>query len=367
MKIERAVLREVPLELIQPFQSSTGSVTHRRVLVLTLDAEGLEGWSECVAPAEPTYTYETTDTAWHVLTEMILPRAVGVDVSDPAHALPAAADIRGHPMAKAAVEMGVWDLAARARGVSLAEMLGGSRSHVPVGVALGMMATVEELGDEIARHLEAGYRRVKLKIDRGRDVDVLTAVRERFPSLALWADANSAYTLGDVALLQELDPLDLEMIEEPLAPGAFLDCARLQERIATPICLDESIVSESDAALAVELGSCRVVNLKPGRVGGLEASRRILDRLTAAGVSVWCGGMLESGIGRAHNLALASLPGFTLPGDISAGRRYWERDIVAPEFEVVAGEMAVPTDPGIGVQVDVERIEVLTVRSAEFG
>jgi O-succinylbenzoate synthase len=367
VRIERAVLREMPLTLAEPFQSSAAVITNRRVVLLSLHAEGLEGWSECVALSAPTYTYETTDTAWQVLTELILPNVMGLDVSRPEEALTRAAEIRGHPMAKAAVEMAVWDLAARARGVPLAELLGGTRSTVPVGVSVGMMSTTEELGDHIARHLEDGYRRAKVKIAPGRDVEVMAALRERFPDLALWADANSAYSPSDSSLLKELDGLGLEMIEEPLPPGSFLDYARLGEQIETPICLDESIVTESDARLAAELGSCRVVNLKPGRVGGLATSRRIHDLLVGAGVAVWCGGMLESGVGRAHNVALASLPGFDLPGDISASRRYWKRDIVTPEFEVVAGEMAVPTGPGIGVEVDVERIEALTARTATFG
>jgi O-succinylbenzoate synthase len=320
-----------------------------------------------VAPGAPTYTYETTDTAWHILTECILPETVGVDLTEPDQVLKAASAVRGHPMAKAAVEMAAWDLTARAKGVSLATLLGGERSTVPVGVSLGMMPTVEELGDAVARYRGEGYQRVKLKIDRGRDVAVLSAIRERFPDLTIWADANSAYSPKDAPLLGELDPLRLGMIEEPLAAGALLDYARLQERIETPICLDESIVTESDAALAVELGSCRVVNLKPGRVGGLATCVRMQEMLVEAGLSVWCGGMLESGVGRAHNVALASLPGFTLPGDLSASRRYWARDIVTPEFEVIAGEMTVPTGRGIGVEVDVGRIEALMVRSAEFG
>jgi O-succinylbenzoate synthase len=365
VKIERAVLREIPLTLARPFRSSAGVVTDRRIVLLTLHGEGVEGWAECVAPGSPNYTYETVDTAWDVLTA-ILPLSIGFGAEEPALVLRVAADVRGHPMAKATLEMAAWDLAARVRGASLSTLLGGSRASVPVGVSLGMVPTMEELVDTVAEHLEQGYRRVKVKITRGHDVDVLTRLRERFPELPLWADANSAYSIADAPLLEELDPLGLEMIEEPLAPGALVDCARLQKRIATPVCLDESIASLSDAEIALELGSCRVVNVKPGRVGGLAESRAIQDRLTGAGMLVWCGGMLESGVGRAHNLALASLPGFTLPGDISASRRYWERDIVSPEFEVVDGRMAVPTGPGIGVEVDVDRIEALTVRSATF-
>jgi O-succinylbenzoate synthase len=369
MKIERAVLREVPLTLARPFRSSASLVTDRRVLLLTLHAGGLEGWGECVALDGPTYTSETPDTAWDLLTSTLLPGVVGleVDPAAPQSVLRRSAGLPGHPMARATVEMATWDLAARMEGVSLARMLGGTRTSIPVGVAVGMVPTIEELAEIVAEHLEQGYARVKVKIGRGHDVDVLAGLRDRFPDLALWADANSAYTLADVPLLKELDSLGLELIEEPLAPGALADYARLQEEIGTSVCLDESIASRRDAELALELGSCRVVNLKPGRVGGLAESRAIQDMLVAAEMRVWCGGMLESGVGRAHNVALASLAGFDLPGDISASRRYWARDIVTPEFEVHDGHMAVPTGAGIGVEVDIDRIEALMVRSATFG
>lgn len=365
MRIERATLLEIPLTLSEPFESSSGVVGHRRIVLLNLESDGLEAWSECVALGAPTYTYETTDTAWQVLTEIILPQVIGTDASEPAAILRAAREVRGHEMAKATVEMACWDLAARSEGVSLAEKLGGAKSTVRVGVSVGMMSSSAELCDRVAGYVEEGYTRVKVKIGPGRDLEALAALRERFPDLALWADANSAYAPQD-ARLKELDAFGLQMIEEPLAPGDFLAYARLQDRIDTAICLDESIVTEADAALAVELGSCRVVNLKPGRVGGLEASRRIQGLLSSAGLSVWCGGMLESGVGRAYNVALASLPGFDLPGDISASRRYWERDIVTPEFEVSGGEMVVPTGPGIGVEVDVDRVHALAVRKTEL-
>lgn len=366
MKLERAVLREIRLPLAQPFESSAGVVAERHVLLLTLQGEGLEGWSECVAPDTPHYTYETSWTAWHVLNELVLPSAIGLDVTQPETVLSAAASVRGHPMAKATLEMAAWDLAARARGVGLSELLGGTRSAVDVGVSLGVMP-VEELGDVIEGHLQNGYRRVKVKIGPGHDVEVLGALRRRFPELTLWADANSAYTLDDAPRLKKLDELEVGLLEEPLAPGVFVDSARLQERLSTPICLDESIGGTSDAATALALDSCRVVNLKPGRVGGLASSLRTSEMLAGSGVPVWCGGMLETGIGRAHNLALASLPVFTLPGDISASRRYWTRDIVSPEFEVFDGRMLVPDGPGIGVEIDEERIEALTVRVARFG
>jgi O-succinylbenzoate synthase len=274
--------------------------------------------------------------------------------------------VRGHNMAKAAVEMAAWDMAARADDVSLSSKLGGTRDAVAVGVSVGLKPNDEALHTQVEGFLADGYARVKIKIKPGRDVEMLAGLRERFPDVDFMADANSAYRLTDAARLRELDALDLMMIEQPLRYDDFLEHARLQEQIETPVCLDESIKSSEDTDLALELGSCRIINVKPGRVGGHAESRRIHDTMRAAGLPVWCGGMLETGIGRAHNVALASLPGFTLPGDISASSRYWDRDIVSPEFEVEEGLMSVPSGPGIGVEVDEDRIEALTVRVAEF-
>jgi len=366
VKIERATLREIPLRLKEFFEISSGGSQDRRVVLLTLEGDGLEGWSECVAAGDPSYAYETADTAWHVLTDFILPNIVGRDARDPEDILAPVSWIRGHGMAKAAVEMAGWDMAARADGVSLSRKLGGTSKAVPVGVSVGLKPDDEALHEQVAGFIEDGYARVKIKIKPGRDVEMLAGLRERFPDTPFMADANSAYTLDDTDRLRELDSLDLMMIEQPLRCDDFLHHARLQERIETPVCLDESIKSEGDTELALELGSCRIINIKPGRVGGLGVSSRIHDIMRAQGLQVWCGGMLESGVGRAHNVALASLPGFTLPGDISASRRYWERDIVSPEFEVADGLMTVPTGPGIGVEVDVERIEALTTRIVTF-
>jgi len=367
MKIERAELREVPLRLKEYFEISSGGKQDRRILLLTLHGEGLEGWGECVVGEDPAYSYETTETGWHMLTDFILPGIVGTEAESPEDVLAPVRWIRGHRMAKAAVEMAAWDLAARVDGVSLSTKLGGTRAAVPVGVSIGLQKTDKALHERVARFVADGYARIKIKIKPGRDVEMLAGVRERFPDLPMMADANSAYTLADADRLGELDALGLMMIEQPLSYEDFLDHARLQERLDTPICLDESVESEGDLALALELGSCRIVNIKPGRVGGHGTSRRIHDVMRAKGLPVWCGGMLESGVGRAHNVALASLPGFTLPGDISASARYWERDLITPEFEVANGEMAVPTGPGIGVEPDLELIDSLTVRRAQFG
>jgi O-succinylbenzoate synthase len=366
MRIERATLREIPMRLKEFFQISSGGSQDRRIVLLRLEGEGLEGWGECVASADPSYAYETTETAWHILTEFILPKVVGREASGPEDLLAPVRWIRGHGMAKAVVEMAGWDFAARADGVSLSQKLGGSRSSVPVGVSVGIKPTDEELHEQVAGFIDDGYARVKIKIKPGRDIEVLAGLRDRFPDISFMADANSAYTLADADRLRELDALDLMMIEQPLRYDDFLEHARLQELIETPVCLDESIKSEGDTELALELGSCRIINIKPGRVGGHGVSRRIHDMMQTAALPVWCGGMLESGVGRAHNVALASLPGFTLPGDISASRRYWERDIVSPEFVIDSGHMAVPTGPGIGVEIDVEMVEALTTRVATF-
>ncbi|MEQ9397929.1 MAG: o-succinylbenzoate synthase [Longimicrobiales bacterium] len=367
MKIERAELREIPLRLKEYFEISSGGKQDRRILLLTLQGEGLEGWGECVVGEDPGYSYETTETAWHILTDFLLPGVVGRTATDAEDLLNAVPWIRGHPMAKACVEMAGWDLAARMDGVSLSAKLGGVRDRVPVGVSIGIQKTDEALHAKVAGYIDQGYSRIKIKIKPGRDVEMLAGLREAFPDTPLMADANSAYRLKDADRLKELDALDLMMIEQPLAYDDLREHARLQELLDTPVCLDESIHSVEDARLALELGSGRIINIKPGRVGGLASSRRIHDLMREHDLPVWCGGMLESGVGRAHNVALASLPGFTLPGDISASQRYWERDVVVPEFTVEDGHMRVPTGPGIGVEPDVERIEALTVRRAVFG
>lgn len=366
MKIERAELLELPLRLREYFEISSGGRQDRRIVLLKLSGDGHTAWGECVAAEDPSYSAETTDTAWHLLTEFVLPRIVGREVEGPEDILEPVSWIRGNRMALAAVEMAGWDLAARLDGVSLAEKLGGVREAVPVGVSIGLQKSDEALHEKVSGYLEEGYARIKIKIKPGRDVEMLAGLRERFPDTPFMADANSAYRLTDADRLQELDELDLMMIEQPLAYDDFLEHARLQERLETPICLDESVKSVEGARLALELGSCRIVNIKPGRVGGHASSRRIHDLMAEHELPVWCGGMLESGIGRAHNVALASLPGFTLPGDISASRRYWERDVVEPEFEVRDGTMRVPDGPGIGVEPDLDFIEELTVRREVF-
>ena len=366
MKIERVVLREIRLDLLERFEISSGGSQDRRILLLTMEGEGEVGWGECVAGEEPGYSYETTETAWHILTEFLLPFVVGTEVEDPSDVLLATPWVRGHRMAKAGVEMTAWDLAAKIQGVPLATLIGGTRDRVVVGVSVGLQPTDDDLFRKVEGYLEEGYRKVKIKIKPGRDVEMLSGLRQRLPEAELMADANSAYSLADLDRLLELDGLRLMMIEQPLAHDDYLDHAALQAQMETPICLDESIRSVGDVALALELGSCRIINIKPGRVGGFASSRAIHDLCGTHDVPVWCGGMLESGIGRAHNVALASLPGFTLPGDISESRRYWKEDIVAPEFTMKDGLMPVPTAPGIGVQPKLDQIAALTVRTETF-
>ena len=362
MKIDRIELRIVPMRLRERFVISSGARQDRHVFLVSLHGEGRTGWGEVVAAEDPSYSPETTETAWHVIRDFLAPAIVGVDHEGPGATLAAVDWVRGHRMARAGLEMAAWDLMARIHGASLAEEIGGERRPVPVGVSIGIQPDDDALLRKVEGYLLEGYKRVKIKIKPGRDVEMLAAVRERFPEADLMADANSAYGLDDADRLAELDALDLMMIEQPLGHEDIRDHARLQERIRTPICLDESIRSPADARLALELGACRIINIKPGRVGGFGPSRAIHDLCVEAGVPVWCGGMLESGIGRAHNLALATLPGFTLPGDISESRRYWEEDIVTPEFEMENGMMQLPEGPGIGVEPRLDLIEALEIR-----
>lgn len=367
MKISRVELREIRLPLREPFETSSGRWSVRRVILVRLEGEGVEGWGECVAAEDPSYSPETTETAWHVLSTFLLPGLSGREVMGPAEVLSHAPPVRGNRMAKAAVEMAVWDLWARGVGAPLYEMLGADGGAVPVGVSVGLKPDDDSLLRTVEGYLRDGYARIKIKIRPGRDVEMLRAVRDRFPEARVMADANSAYTLGDLARLRELDELGLMMIEQPLGPEDLLDHSRLQSDLSTPICLDESIRSLDDFRLALHLGAGRIVNVKPGRVGGLAESLRIHRLARDRGVPLWVGGMLETGIGRAFNVALAGLPGFTLPGDISASRRYWEQDIVTPEWELKDGRIAPLDQPGIGVEPDRRRIDELTQRLEEIG
>ena len=371
LTIDRITLREIRLSLKEPFRISSGTMHERRIALLELtDREGASAWSECVAFQLPIYSPETIDTAWMAIREWLAPRVLGHGVAGPEdiHAL-LERDIRGHNMAKAALEMGVWGLAATVRGISLANLLGGTRRRVPTGISLGIQAEPSALVARAETAVAAGYRKIKVKIRPGQDVDYVRAVRAALgDSVELMADANSAYTLAEADHLSQLDAFGLLMLEQPLGDDDLVRHAALQRRLTTPICLDESITSVDRVEDMIQLGSGRIVNIKPGRVGGFSPSKAIHDVCAAAGVPVWCGGMLESGIGRAYNVALASLPNFSLPGDLSPSARYWHQDIVTPEWTMDEdGLVRVPFDAaGIGVAVDTDFIDSLTVRREEL-
>lgn len=365
--IDRITLREIRLTLKEPFRISSGLVQERRIVLLELtDRDGVTAWSECVAFQLPNYTSETIDTAWLAIREWLAPRILGRELAGPeaVHAV-LDKDIRGHNMAKAAVEMGCWGVTAEAQSVSLSALLGGTRDRVATGISLGIQREPALLVQRARAAIAAGYRKIKVKIQPGQDVEYVSAVRDAIGSaIDLMADANSAYTLDQADHLARLDAFNLIMLEQPLGDDDLVRHAQLQARLSTPICLDESITSVDRAEDMIFLRSGRIINIKAGRVGGLSVSKAIHDICRNAGIPVWCGGMLETGIGRAYNVALASLPGFSLPGDVSPSARYWERDIVAPEWTMdLEGMVRVPRDrPGIGVTVDADFIESLTDR-----
>jgi O-succinylbenzoate synthase len=360
-------LREVALPLVRPFRTSFGEERNKRAIlvraVLSGDGGEAEGWGECVASPDPLYSEEWLEGSWLILRDYLAPAALSGDpLAHPSDIEARLGSVRGHPMAKAAVVAAVLDAWLRAQDESLSAFLGAVRDRIPCGVSVGIAPSVQALLDEIHGYLERGYRRVKLKIEPGRDLAVVTAVREALPETPLTVDANAAYSLEAVSLFEALDELDLLMIEQPLGHHDFLDHARLQQRLRTPICLDESIRTEHDADLAIQLGSCRVINIKPGRVGGLLEAKRIHDVAVKSDVPVWIGGMLETGVGRAPNLALAALPGVGFPGDTSASDRYFAEDLTEPFVLAADGTMAVPTGPGIGVEPVPDRLQACTAR-----
>jgi O-succinylbenzoate synthase len=369
--IDRIALREIHLALKEPFRISSGIESTRRILLLEIaDRGGATVWAECVASALPNYTPETIDTAWLAIRQWLAPRLLGRSVAGPdaVHHL-LAENIRGHNMAKASLEMGCWGLAAEMQGVPLTTLLGGTRDRVPTGISLGIQSAPERLVERALAAVAAGYRKIKLKIQPGQDLDYVRAVRHALgDDVEIMADANAAYTIADAPHLAALDEFHLIMLEQPLGADDLLQLAELQRRMQTPLCLDESITDLNRARAMIELGSGRIINIKPGRVGGFTASKAIHDLCQTAGIPVWCGGMLESGVGRAYNVALASLPNFSLPGDLSPSARYWARDVVSPEWTMDAeGMVGVPRDrPGIGVDVDAEFIESLTTRTEVF-
>jgi len=368
MKIDRIELREIEIPLLHFFETSFGRTTVRRIVLVRVDSGGLTGWGEVACGEDPFYNYETPETAWHILKDFLIPCTLGKEWTTAADVAARFHAIRGHNMAKAALECALWDIEAQAKGVPLWKLIGGSLTEISCGVSIGIQNSVEELLEKIAQELASGYQRIKVKIKPGWDVEVLDRIRQRYPRVALMADANSAYTLEDVALFRTMDRFFLMMIEQPLGWDDILDHARLQREIATPVCLDESIHSADDARKALDAGACKIINIKLGRVGGYASARKVHDTCRERRVPVWCGGMLESGIGRAHNIALSTLPGFTLPGDVSASQRYWHEDIIEPEVTVTAqGTIRVPETPGLGFAPRLDRIEKLTRRREVFG
>jgi O-succinylbenzoate synthase len=365
--IGKITLREIHLPLREAFRISSGMTSIRRILLLELaDRDGVTAWAECTAAEWPNYSPETIDTAWHAITEWVVPRVLGREFAGPEEIHPALQrDFRGHNMAKAAVEMGGWALDAERRSVSLTAVLGGTRTKIATGISLGIQESPAALAEIAEQALSEGYRKIKCKIAPGADVEYIAATREALgPDAPLMADANSAYTLDDADHLAKLDEFGLLMIEQPLANDDIVRHAELQKRLKTPICLDESITGADKAEDMLSLGAGKIVNIKSARVGGLAQAKAIHDLCKARGVPVWCGGMLESGIGRAYNVALASLAGFTIPGDVSPSARYWEKDIVTPEWTMDDGMVAVPYHkPGLGIEVDVDRVDDLTVRA----
>lgn len=367
MILDRIEVRHVRLRLKAPFETSFGSKQDIDHVLVRVDADGVTGWGEGACQANPYYSPDTYQTTIHILKDFIAPAVVGQDIAWPGELPPAVRKIRGHPYAKAALDMALWDLEARRRGVSVASMLGGTRGRIESGVSLGLEAGgFDALRPAIEKALAAGYRRIKLKIKPGQDEALARGFRAHYPKTPLMLDANSAYTLADVPLFTRLDTYGLMMIEQPLAHDDIIDHATLQKAVKTPICLDESIHSAADGRKALDLGACKIINVKVGRVGGLSEARRLHDVCLERGAPVWCGGQHEFGIGRAANVAIASLPGFTLPGDVSGSDRYYVEDIAEPPFFVEDGTLPVPTGPGLGVTVVPDRLERFTVSRLEF-
>lgn len=365
--IKEVMIRHLKMQLNSPFSTSFGTITDKEFLLLEVKDElGRIGWGESVAFVAPWYTEETLKTTWHMLEDFLIPLILNKEIKHPDEVGRLFATVRKNYMAKSAIEGAVWDLYAQSKNQSLTEALGGNKDKIEVGISIGIQPTIEQQIAVVNQAIKYGYKRIKVKIKPGWDVNVIRALREEFPNLPMMADANSAYTLNDVDLLKELDKYNLMMIEQPLAHDDIIDHAILQKHIKTPICLDESIQSLEDARKAIELGSCKIINIKIGRVGGISEAKRIHDYCEEKGIPVWCGGMLESGIGRAHNIALTTLSNFSLPGDTAGSSHYWKRDIIQPEVIVEDGYINVPKKSGIGYEPDLEVIHHYTVSSKVY-
>jgi O-succinylbenzoate synthase len=367
MKIEAITLRELHMRLKSPFETSFGTVQNRRVLLVEVVVDGVSGWGEVTALETPGYNSETTDTAWYMISDFIAPAVINQNLREASEFPALVSAIRGHEMAKSGVENAIWDAEARLKGVSLSKHLGGTLEEIPCGVSLGIRENSASLVKRVAEELREGYQRIKLKVKPGKDYEFVAAVRHEFPDILLSVDANSAYSLDAAELLKRLDEFGLLMIEQPLSWDDIYGHSKLQAQIETAICLDECIHNTGHAISAIELKACRIINIKLGRVSGHTEARRMQAACQKRDIPVWCGGMLESGIGRAHNIAMSTLPGFSLPGDVSASQRYWSEDIIEPEVEVTArGTIQVPKNPGIGYAVKRDRVEKLTVRRSEW-
>jgi o-succinylbenzoate synthase len=363
LNIDAIHMREINMPLAYPFETSFGLTSSRRILLIELESDGLTAWGECVAGEHPYFSDETIDTAWLIVQSELGPRLLEADVEHGGSCPKIFGQVRGHRMAKAALENAVWDLEAQVERVSLAELLGGTRAIIPCGVSIGIQPSIPQLMDKIATELAAGYQRIKLKCKPGWDNRIFEAVRKRWPEITLSCDANSVYRMKDFDHIASWDDFNLLMIEQPLWYDDFYFHSMLQKRLSTAICLDESIHNRRDALAAIDMESCRIINIKVGRVGGFSEAIAVHNAASERGIPVWCGGMLETGIGRSHNIALSSLPNFSLPGDVSASSRYWTQDIIEPEVTVSReGEITVPTAIGRGFEVQRERIEALTVR-----
>lgn len=369
MKLERVVLRQIQMPLVHFFETSFSRTYKRDIILVEVQGEGVSGWGEVTAGENPFYNEEWTGSAWPILRDYAVPRVLGRELQSAEDVAPLTAHIRGHNMARGGLETAVWDLEARREGVPLWRKIGaGARREIPCGVSIGIQDTVEQLIEKIECELAAGYQRIKMKIKPGWDVDVVRRVRETFPTIKLMADANSAYTLSDVEHLKRLDEFYLMMIEQPLSHDDIIDHAELQARLQTPVCLDECIRNAHHAEQAIKLRACGIINIKLGRVGGFAEAKKVHDVCQAAGIPVWCGGMLEAGIGRAHNVALATLPNFVLPGDVSASKRYWKQDIIVPPVEITPrGTIEARNDPGFGYELDRDFIRSITVREEVVG
>ncbi len=363
MRIREVTLRELRMKLVAPFETSMDRTDVRRFLLIQADVDGVIGWGECVAGETPFYSPETSGTAWHILRDFLWPMIEGKEFAAASEVWDLLGHVRGHNMAKASLEAAVWDAEAKQKGVPLSKLIGGTREEIASGVSIGIKASLDELAAAVQNELAAGYQRIKIKIKPGKDLEPVRRLRQDFPRIKLMVDANSAYTLQDWPLLKQLEGFYLMMIEQPLGWDDLYSHVELQKKLDTPICLDECIHTEEQARAAIELGACKIINIKLGRVGGHTVSRRIHDLCERHGIPVWCGGMLESGIGRAHNIALSTLPNFTLPGDVAGSKRYWEEDIILPEVSVSPqGTIRVPTAPGIGFEPRLDLIDKFTVR-----